>query len=609
MPEGAEAPVTRLRREQALADTSAWVGNLPGPSRLLSSAELASYVGRGFVAGWRLQVVFPDRQRLLDILVEQRFPRAPARIALVDAPAFLTWPHIERDGLLCLLPGGGEVSHSAPTAVVANLIGEACKLIEDCIAGRNELDLRAEFLSYWGWSLTSGGPIIYSLVDPEAPSREIRIWYGRRFYLFSETEPDAISWLSHTSRGPQQRAPTQPAALLWLEQPLLPSEYPQTARDVLTLARMKTERGAEILEKVATACPDRILVLVGAPSPNGPCLAAVTLTPPTIGHAGVKSAANGISRGFRPGKAPQTVLTGRYFGGKLVTRSSVLRVDAAWIHGRGLDSRQPRLRVSQVAVLGCGSVGAPVALRLAQAGVGYVVLVDPEKLTSANVGRHPLGAAYIGENKATGLAMRIKADYPHIAAVSAYPSRWERVATEMPEVLGSCDLIVSTIGDWAAEGALNEWHIAAARRPVIVYGWTEAHACAGHAVAVTPKGGCLQCGFSETGEPLLRVTEWPRGTPLQHEPACAAVFSPYGPVELTHIEALVAELALDCLLGDVSASRHRVWAARHTVLAAAGATWTSAWTSIAGGRAQGGFIEDLAWPITPGCRECTAAVA
>jgi hypothetical protein len=237
------------------------------------------------------------------------------------------------------------------------------------------------------------------------------------------------------------------------------------------------------------------------------------------------------------------------------------------------------------------------------------VLVDPEQLASANVGRHPLGAAHIGENKATALARRIKVDYPHIAEVNAYSSRWEHVAREMPDVLGSCDLIVSTIGDWAAEGALNEWHIAAARRPVIVYGWTEAHACAGHAVAVTREGGCLQCGFGETGEPFLRVTEWPQGTPLEHEPACAAVFQPYGPVELTHIEALVAELALDCLLGNVTTSRHRVWAGRRTVLITTGATWTQAWKAIAGGREQGGFVEDLDWPIRPGCHECNAAAA
>ncbi len=117
--------------------------------------------------------------------------------------------------------------------------------------------------------------------------------------------------------------------------------------------------------------------------------------------------------------------------------------------------------------------------------------------------------------------------------------------------LRSCDLIVSAMGDWTAEGGLNAWHLAERRRMRIVYGWTEAHACAGHAVAIGPEGGCFACGFGNDGRPLLRVTDWPRSA-LQAEPACGAVYQPFGPVELTHIEGLIAEVALDCLLGRSS---------------------------------------------------------
>ena len=49
----------------------------------------------------------------------------------------------------------------------------------------------------------------------------------------------------------------------------------------------------------------------------------------------------------------------RLFGGKPCDRNSVDRVDPAWIHGRDRDARVSRLRGATVAVLGCGSVGAP----------------------------------------------------------------------------------------------------------------------------------------------------------------------------------------------------------------------------------------------------------
>jgi hypothetical protein len=53
------------------------------------------------------------------------------------------------------------------------------------------------------------------------------------------------------------------------------------------------------------------------------------------------------------------------------------------------------------------------------------------------------------------------------------------------------------------------------------------------------------CGFEGTGLPDFRVTDWPAGTPTRQEPACGAVFQPYGPVELGYVNSLVSELALD----------------------------------------------------------------
>jgi molybdopterin/thiamine biosynthesis adenylyltransferase len=152
---------------------------------------------------------------------------------------------------------------------------------------------------------------------------------------------------------------------------------------------------------------------------------------------------------------------------------------------------------------------------LAQAGVGRLVLIDPERLAWANLGRHPLGAGAVGANKARALANRIVADYPHIVGVEAKERRWEAVAKEEPDLLSSCDLVVSATADWASDGALNEWHLAGGRHRPVVYGWTEPYASAGHAIAIARDGGCLQCGFSESGVPRLRVTRWEPGSYLR----------------------------------------------------------------------------------------------
>ena len=305
-------------------------------------------------------------------------------------------------------------------------------------------------------------------------------------------------------------------------------------------------------------------------------------------------------------RAPHQLVVNRYYNGGIVVRSVVERADAAWVHGRGKNTRLASLRGKTIAVLGCGSLGAALALNLAGAGVGNLLLIDPQLLRWANVERHPLGAAGVGRAKAVSLAEKIRSDYPHILGVRPITSRWEEAGAEL-KTLASCDLVVSAIGDWAAEAALNEWHRANRQGPV-VYGWTEAHACAGHAVAILQPAGCLQCGFTNSGIPLFQVTEWP-GSTVHQEPACGTSFQPYGVVELGHIISVVAEMALDCVLGAVKESKCRTWVGRQSLLENAGGKWTDSWLEIAAGRLKGGFIEEREWPLSHSCIECGAKAA
>jgi hypothetical protein len=248
-------------------------------------------------------------------------------------------------------------------------------------------------------------------------------------------------------------------------------------------------------------------------------------------------------------------------------------------------------------------------MKLAEAGVGSILLVDPETLSYANVGRHPLGAGSVGSLKAPALAKRISGDFPHIVEVTSSTEQCENLLVLKPDTLASKDLIVSAMGSWSAEGALNDWHLSQGRARPIVYGWTEAHACAGHTVLVTNKGGCLGCGMGPFGNPLFRVTDWPEGQTLRAEPACGAVFQPYGPIELSHIVALIAELSVDALLDSRRAATHRMWAARKQQLERAGGVWTENWLTETGERSDGGFIFERAWMANDRCPACRAEAA
>jgi molybdopterin/thiamine biosynthesis adenylyltransferase len=599
MPEGDPASASlQGRREAALDAVGGWLAASRGPARRLDPEELRSYANRNALDGWRLDVSFTDGvTRRLDLLANPVFPWTPLRVILVDRPPFLTWPHVEEDGALCILAEGATAKASNPVAAAKEVVGRACDLLEECIAGTNAEDFRAEFCSYWYWARTKDGPSVWSLLRPGGPMRIIRLWRGQKCFVVGEDDASLKAWLRSALGSDNPREP-EPALFLWLDRPLVPSEYPETGEDVAALARRAGGDAVAELQLLAAGCPQAAVVVVGAESPNGPCLAAVSVS--RRAGQSVKS----LQKGFRPNRVPPEIASGRFFAGATVIRSVVDRADPAWVHGRGQDPRFARLRASRVVIVGCGSVGAPVAVMLAEAGVGRFALVDPDDLKWANVGRHPLGADSVGANKALALAKRIRTSFPH-TEVEPHSVRWE----DLPGDLGDeADLVVSATGNWPSDGMLNEWHVARGRTAPVVYGWTEAHACAGHAVAITGSGGCLECGFDDAGAPRLRVCKWESETTLQ-EPACGAVFQPYGPIELGHVSVMIAELAMDCLLGTVGTSTHRIWVDRRRRLAEAGGTWTAEWVRIAGDRADGGFLHEAVWAASADCRVCPVAPA
>jgi len=577
----------------------------------LGRRELSAYHHQWqIVAGWRIEVSFGEATpRRVDILIPRMFPLAWPRFALVDRPPFLDWPHVERDGILCLLSNMTDVDPSDPAGVVVDLLSRAVRLVGELIdGGIVERDFRDEFLTYWRYDVNASDARLTSIVRVERPSREIRVWQAPDIKLLGEDEKQISGWLlNRFGKAALRRNRAERAMLIWLDRPLLPSEYPETARNLLLVAERAGPDVAERLAQIATARQDNIVVVIAADGRFGPGLVVVTVTAPGLSRAMPRGAAS-VDRGFRPSKLPAEVLVDRYFGSERVRRDEPARADAPWVHGRGHDPRTAKLAGSVVTVLGCGSVGAPVAVALAQAGVGRINLVDHDALAWANVGRHPLGASSVSKNKAEALAAKLRTDYPH-STFEAYATGAAGMMLASRGVLLESDLIVSAMGSWLAESQLNDWHCREDRPMPIVYGWTEAHACAGHAVVVDRMGGCLRCGVDRTGMPAFRVTAWPEGgSGALEEPACGAHYQAYGPIELGFVTGLVSQAGLDCLLGKAGRSTHRLYAARRGLLDDARGSWSADFVKSYPGREEGGFIAERDWPEA-GCAHCAQAAA
>jgi molybdopterin/thiamine biosynthesis adenylyltransferase len=558
--------------QAATAAVSASLRELPSAVVQLEPTELRVYQGRGFVAGWRLTIQFADGTRRLDLLVDEWFPRSAPRAALVDRPDFLTWPHVERDGVLCLLPGTAAVDPTNPAGAARVILGSACELIEECIAGSNTDDFRQEFLSYWNWALPEKYEVFYSLLSPARPTRAIRVWNGKAFALLADSDQDISRWLANRRGEKDAHDSPSDGLFLWLDAALTPAEYPSSGSALMELVRRAG--GIEILDRCVKENPSRIVIALGALTSNGPCLAVVSALRPLANTSPRGRSRNPVQDGFRPGKMPAGMLTQRYVARGQIVRSPIERVDAEWILGRNESAHLERLRAARVVVLGCGSVGASVALALIQAGVSNMTLIDPDTLKWSNTTRHPLGASFVGRNKAEALTEHIRQNHPHVGDIAAHPRRWQDVIRTSPDVFSTATLIVSAMGDWEAEGGLNEWHVASGRQVPVVYGWTEPFACAGHAVAICRDGGCFNCGMNNVGVALSTRTRWNAET-VRQEPACGASYQPYGVVALGHIVSAIAGVTLKHLTQDVSQSSEAVWSGEEGFLKACGGSWTA----------------------------------
>lgn len=590
------------RRDEAVEALDCWFATIPGAVRLGRLAA-KDYRRRRFSDGWRAPVAFPSGERRLDTLIGDGFPFEVPRIALVDRPPYLTWPHVESDGVLCLPTDQDMTRIGASVEIVQQLLSEAATLVENCERGENLDDFRSEFLSYW--RSDADAPRVYSLLSPPERSGVAFVHRLQGLYVVADDQNDLLRWLDHAyparhaNRLQIDRRRVDPVLLIRTDAPLAPSEYPTDSADIIRLvagAGLQAE-----LQRMASEQWQRIVVLFASSTLRGPVFAAAVL----------KSRATSrfrppldVEHGFRPGRTPPPIKARRFLGSVRPFKAAVERVDASWIHGRDGDPDLTTLRAARVVMVGCGSIGSLVAMALAQAGVGALDLLDPQVLAAANVGRHALGVAEINQSKSKALEGLLRSDYPHMLSVRGHHEEWQAFAHREPEIFASADLIISSIGDFGPEAALNDWRRRASGRPDMLFGWTEPYAVAGHAVGLIGEEGCLGCGLNEWGEPSLPVAAWPKGTGRRGEPACGVMFQPYGPTELSHVSALIAEAAIDILLGRETEPFNRVWIAREQIIARAGGVWSEAWKARLGDQPRGACVEEFEWARRDDCPFC-----
>jgi len=181
-----------------------------------------------------------------------------------------------------------------------------------------------------------------------------------------------------------------------------------------------------------------------------------------------------------------------------------------------------------VAIVGCGSVGSRLAMRLAEIGVERLLLMDNEMLLPQNAVRHLCGLSEAIKNtKKVNAVKRVLDDqFPKIECLI--------YGVDVLEYLhkGNCDfngfdILVSCVGDLSVERRLD---FAAKNKIIkcpIMYLWLEPYAIAAHALYIPSlKAGTYKEFFNDKGEFIHSVLK--NGFDFsKREAGCQSSFMPY----------------------------------------------------------------------------------
>jgi molybdopterin-synthase adenylyltransferase len=145
---------------------------------------------------------------------------------------------------------------------------------------------------------------------------------------------------------------------------------------------------------------------------------------------------------------------------------------------------------ARVAVIGVGGLGCPAALRLADAGVGSLTLVDPDRVESSNLPRQLLhGETEIGRPKVESAAQALRRLYPD-TEIRTRQTTFDRGSGAA--ILAAVDLAIDATDGIESKLAIND--VAVERK--VPFCHAGVLGLAGQAMLVVPgRTPCLRCLF------------------------------------------------------------------------------------------------------------------
>ncbi len=156
------------------------------------------------------------------------------------------------------------------------------------------------------------------------------------------------------------------------------------------------------------------------------------------------------------------------------------------------EENQIKLKKSRVAIIGVGGLGSPVAYYLVAAGIGYIKLIDFDKVSLSNLNRQILHwTSDIGRDKVISAKEKLNKLNPNVQII---PVKQVLSKDNAKLLLGDVDLCIDALDNWESKLLLNNICVEL-RKPLIHAGVREFY---GQMLVIIPgKTPCLRCIISE----------------------------------------------------------------------------------------------------------------
>ena len=212
------------------------------------------------------------------------------------------------------------------------------------------------------------------------------------------------------------------------------------------------------------------------------------------------------------------------------------------------------LATHSVLLLGAGTIGGPVALELARAGLGNLSIVDWDRYEVNNAVRHPLSVEYAGFQKAESLAHACRGANPYcvVTVVTARLGRtdWSGVSSAqmLHDLISSVDAVVEATGSHQVQRYVGR--ICDELDKPLIAAWLTDEFLGGHVLRVIPGVTrsflCIATELSD-GEGLQAISG---DAPPRFPQGCAQPTTVGAGFDSAEIAAIATRLTVQTLLGQ-----------------------------------------------------------